>query len=128
MLTAAGQQSLSSRILLVEDHEDTALVLARLLEGSGCRVKVAGNAEIALGLAAEESFDVVLCDIGLPEISGHELMRRMHQQYGLKGIALTGYASEQDVKIGESSGFEDYLVKPIDVAQLVCAIQRVMRA
>src|ERR1700683_4464930 len=109
MTMATGKQLESSRILLVEDHEDTAAVLAKLLEISGCRVKVAGSAQTALGLAAGESFDLVVCDIGLPEISGHELMRQMREQYGLKGIALTGFASDE-AKSASDAGFEEYLV------------------
>ena len=126
-MTATKEPLLSSRILLVEDHEDTAAALARLLECSGCRVKVASSAAEALGFAADECFDLIVCDIGLPEISGRELMRELRQRYGLRGIALTGFAHD-DIKTGGETGFEEYLVKPIDVAQLVGAIRRVVRA
>ncbi|HYO08782.1 MAG TPA: response regulator, partial [Tepidisphaeraceae bacterium] len=79
------------RILLVEDHPDTARVMGRLLGRSGYLVSVAHSVASALKFAAAGPFDLVISDIGLPDASGHDLMRQLKTIYGMKGIALSGY-------------------------------------
>ena len=113
------------RILLVEDHVDTAATLSRLLGYAGHRVRSAGTVASALTLAAEEDFDVVISDIGLPDRSGYELMRELKARHGLKGIALSGYGMEDDLHRGHDAGFHDYIVKPVNIDRLESAIQAV---
>jgi CheY-like chemotaxis protein len=114
------------RILLVEDHPDTARILARLLQQAGYEVRTAGSAAAALHLAATEPFDVVVSDIGLPDASGYELMEQIRDRHGLKGIALSGYGMEEDARRSRSAGFIDHVVKPVDLAQLHAILRRVM--
>ncbi|MGA8654791.1 MAG: response regulator [Chthoniobacterales bacterium] len=111
------------RILVVEDHADTALVLIKLLSGFGHRVKTAGSAAAALELAAKEPFELVICDIGLPDSSGYELMKEIKSRYPMKGIAMSGYGMDKDLQKSREAGFSDHIVKPANVAQLERSIR-----
>ena len=113
------------RLLVVEDHADTARVLSRLLERGGHRVRTAGSAAEAMELAASESYDLVVSDIGLPDATGYHLMRDLRERYGLTGLAMTGYGMEEDLQKGREAGFAEYLVKPVNVTLLEQAIRRV---
>ena len=113
------------RLLLVEDHSETALVLARLLQRYGHEVEVAGTVASALQLVATNAFDLILSDIGLPDGTGHELMKQVAQKYGIPGVALTGYGMEDDLNRSRDVGFAAHVVKPVDVAQLQLVIERV---
>jgi signal transduction histidine kinase/ActR/RegA family two-component response regulator len=113
------------RVLVVEDHPDTAKVLARLLSACGHAVKTAQTAAAALELAGAEPFDVLVSDIGLPDATGYELMKEIKSRYGIKGIAMSGYGMEEDLRKGREAGFSDHIVKPANVAQLEHAIRRV---
>jgi two-component system CheB/CheR fusion protein len=117
-----------TRVLLVEDHADTARMLARLLQSSGYAVQTAGSVAAALELAAAQPFDVVVSDIGLPDATGYDLMRQIRQRHGLKGIALTGYGMEDDLRHSREAGFVEHVVKPVNVSQLETIIERVTGA
>jgi signal transduction histidine kinase len=121
----ASQPNGGLRLLVVEDHEDTARVLGRLLRASGHEVKTAGSVAAALELAASQPFDLVVSDIGLPDATGHDLMRQIRAKHGLKGIAMTGYGMDEDIRKSFDAGFVDHIVKPVNVAQLEAVIQRV---
>ena len=113
------------RILLVEDHEDTRVTLASLLQRHKHTVKVASSANEALKLAAEHDFDLVISDIGLPDQSGLSLMERLRDQFGLKGIGLSGYGMAEDVAKGLQAGFVRHLTKPVRFDRLTEAIAEV---
>ncbi len=117
------------RMLLVEDHIDTAEAMAELLRDMGHEITVAGS--VAAGLAAAECqggrFDLVLSDLGLPDGSGLELMTELHRRYGVRGIALSGYGMEEDVRRSLEAGFERHLTKPINLQALQTAIQEAAR-
>ena len=113
------------RLLLVEDHSETALVLARLLQRYGHVVEVAGTVASALQLVATSPFDLILSDIGLPDGTGHELMQQVAQKYQIPGVALTGYGMEDDLNRSRDVGFAAHVVKPVDIAQLQSVIERV---
>jgi PAS domain S-box-containing protein len=115
------------RVLLVEDHVDTARATVRLLERSGYKVTWADSVAAARRLAAEQPFDIVVSDLGLPDGDGHALMRQLKEQHGLPGIALSGFGMENDVQHGREAGFLEHLVKPVDVATLDQTIRRVAR-
>jgi len=102
-------------ILLVEDHEQTRAVLASLLVRRGYQVVVAASAQAALKAAQKSKFTLVLSDIGLPDSDGFTLMRQLRDEYGLKGIALTGYGMEEDMARSSDAGFLAHLTKPINV-------------
>jgi PAS domain S-box-containing protein len=123
----AGSPGGRVRVLLVEDHVDTARATSRLLERSGYKVTWADSVAAALRLAAEQPFDVVVSDLGLPDGDGHALMRQIKEQHGFPGIALSGFGMENDIQHGREAGFVEHLVKPVDVATLDQVIRRVAR-
>jgi CheY-like chemotaxis protein len=127
----AGRPGL--HILLVEDHPDTAEAMADLLSAAGHEVTVAGS--VAAGIAAADAaaagaggIDLVVSDLGLPDGSGLDLMRKLAGRHGLKGIALSGYGMEEDVRKSREAGFELHLTKPVDLAALKAAILEVAGA
>ena len=117
------------RILLVEDHADTAEAMADLLRGLGYEVTVAGS--VAEGIAAAaaaggtDGIDLLLSDLGLPDGSGHDLMRELARRHGLRGIALSGYGMEEDIRKSMEAGFERHLTKPVTLQALRSALQQV---
>ncbi len=113
------------RVLLVEDHSDTREVLATLLSASGYAVKTAGSVDAALRLSATEQFDVVVSDLGLPDGTGYDLMRQLRDEFGIKGVALSGYGMEQDQQRSREAGFLDHVVKPVDASHLMAVIRRI---
>jgi PAS domain S-box-containing protein len=123
------------RILLVEDHPDTAEAMETLLSLVGHRVTVAHCASEALAAAATaeeehdsdrlEGFDLVISDLGLPDLSGHELMSQLKSRFHLRGIALSGYGMDEDVQRSQEAGFELHLTKPVNLQLLQDAIREV---
>ena len=105
-------------LLLVEDHEATLAVLARLLTRAGHDVYPAATAAEAKKLAARFRLEAVVSDIGLPDATGIELMEFLHATYGLRGIALSGYGRDEDLRRTREVGFVAHLVKPVDFALL----------
>jgi PAS domain S-box-containing protein len=118
---AAAGRPLS--ILLVEDHFDTAEVIADLLRDRGHQVAVAGSVAAALD-AAHSGLDLVISDLGLPDGSGHALMRTLHDRYGLTGIAFSGYGTDEDRRQSLDAGFAAHLTKPVPFDALLEAIRR----
>jgi PAS domain S-box-containing protein len=116
-------------ILLVEDHIDTAEAMADLLRAMGHEITVAGT--VAAGLAAAERLagrlDLVVSDLGLPDGSGLDLMQQLTGRYSVRGIALSGYGMEEDVRRSLDAGFERHLTKPINLQALQAAIQETLR-
>ena len=116
------------RILLVEDHKSTALVLANLLLTRRYQVLVAGCVAEARAVASGEDFDLLISDIGLPDGDGYQLMNELrHQRPGLIGIALTGYGMEEDVSRSQTAGFATHLTKPVSVQALENALAMTAR-
>ncbi len=105
-------------ILLVEDHDDTRKVMMRYLETIGCSVVSAATMTRALEIAEAEKLDLVIADIGLPDGSGTDLMRDLAARYGLKGVALSGYGMEEDIRRSREAGFYAHLTKPVDLRRL----------
>ncbi len=118
------------RILLVEDHADTAAILLQLLRRMGHYVVHAGSIAHALELAATEmqgsGLDLLLSDLGLPDGSGTELMRELSAKYQISGIALSGYGMDADLEQSAAAGFARHLVKPIDLGLLRRTISDLM--
>jgi two-component system CheB/CheR fusion protein len=114
------------RILLVEDHGDTAQMMKRLLEAEGHRVETAGDVATALAAAAERPFDLLISDLGLPDGSGMDLMRELRVQgVGLPAVALSGYGMEEDMRRSREAGFVEHLTKPVNVQRLLETVGRV---
>jgi PAS domain S-box-containing protein len=108
----------SLRILLVEDHGDTRHTLSRLLTHFGHQISVAENTQTALEMVQSEKFDVVLSDIGLPDGSGYDVISQAKRKRPVKGVAITGFGTDEDVRRGKEAGFDFHLVKPIDFHEL----------
>lgn len=108
------------RILLIEDHADGRDSLALLLRLCGHEVLVAEDGTRGLELARSESPDVALVDIGLPDIDGYEVARRLRQSKGtnLYLIALTGFSQPEDRRRTAEAGFNSHLTKPVDIQTL----------
>jgi PAS domain S-box-containing protein len=114
---ADGGRPSGIRVLLVEDHVDVATSLTMVLEALGHRVAVAHDGPGGLAAARAHHPDVMLVDIGLPEMDGYEVARRVRGDPALAGvvlIALTGYGLDQDRQRTRAAGFHHHLVKPVD--------------
>lgn len=114
------------RVLVVDDHVDTCTGMKMMMERRGYRVTVAHTADQAVEKAAEQEFDLVISDIGLPDRSGYELMHELSTTKGLRGIALSGFGMEGDVSRARAAGFSEHLTKPINFDRLEEAIQMLL--
>ncbi|MDD5350203.1 MAG: response regulator, partial [Chthoniobacteraceae bacterium] len=114
------------KILLVEDNADTLRILSRLLQKWGYVVQCADCVAKARDLAANDTFDILVSDIGLPDGSGLDIMREMKERRGLRGIALSGYGTDDDIRQSRAAGFEEHLTKPIGVESLRTAVERIL--
>lgn len=117
-----------ARILLVEDHPDTARQIGRLISREGHHVTSAGSVAQALQLAAQQTFDLLVSDLGLPDGSGHDLMRQLAHEHSFAGIALSGYGMEEDVRASLAAGFSLHLTKPIHWPELKKAMDEMLKS
>ncbi len=115
-----------ARILLVEDHTPTRLALANLLIRRQCEVVTASDAAAARTLITGGVFDLLISDIGLPDGNGCDLMMEFGSRYGVRGIALTGYGSQEDILRSERAGFATHLTKPVSMQALDSALVTVL--
>ena len=109
------------RILVVDDNADGAATLAELLRMMGCDVNVANDGTSAVLAVKEYRPDVVLLDIGLPDINGYEVARQVRALPGVRQprlIALTGWGQEQDKRMAAQAGFDEHWTKPVDPSRL----------
>ena len=113
------------RILLVEDHRDTQRTLSRLLTHFGHGVLTAGNKKRALELLSSGNIDVLLCDIGLPDGSGYEVVSQAKRKRSIKAIAITGFGTEEDLRRSNEAGFDSHIVKPVDLHELQTVLNQV---
>lgn len=111
------------RILVVEDHHDTCVMLRRLLGSVGHDVLLAESVAAALDVAKSSPFDMVICDIDLPDGDGCALMQTLHQIYGLAAIAVSGHVGEEHKRRAEAAGVCVHLCKPIAFEALLEAIE-----
>ena len=110
------------RIVIVDDNKDSADSLAMLLELTGDQTFMAHDGVDAIDVIEQQRPEVVLLDIGLPRLNGHEVCRRVRQQPWGKDIvfiALTGWGQEEDRRKSEEAGFNGHLVKPVDYDELL---------
>jgi signal transduction histidine kinase/ActR/RegA family two-component response regulator len=112
----------SLRILVIDDIPDVADVLKMLLDLEGFDTRVAYAGPVALEIAREFKPDVVMCDIGLPGMDGHQIARRLRSDPDIVPatlIALTGWGAEGEIRRTRESGFDFHLVKPVDANALM---------
>jgi len=114
------------RILVVDDDEDLAHLLAKVLVTRNYEVRTARDSVSALRVAAEFTPDVALMDIGLPMMDGYELAREIRKilpEGTCRLIALTGFSEEGEKEKARAAGFEAHLLKPVNLATLRKAIE-----
>lgn len=117
--TAPVEDSL--RVLIVDDNVDAAESLALVLQLDGHTTSTAYSGRQALEVIPTYRPDIVLLDIGLPEMDGYEVARRIRDRDSaadIRIVALTGYGQVEDVRRAQSAGFDDHLVKPVDFETL----------
>lgn len=110
------------RVLVVDDNADIVLSTSMLLRRWGYTVETAANGKEAVAKAEGFAPDIVLMDIGMPEMNGYEAARHMRQQpWGkhLRIVAITGWGQDQDVRLAYEAGFDKHLVKPVDRTTLL---------
>jgi CheY-like chemotaxis protein len=115
------------RVLVVEDHEDTATSLGKLLRLHGYEVEIATDGPTALQAVQGKSPDVVLLDIGLPNLSGWQVAEQIHNLSAPKRpllIAITGYGTQADHIRSAEAGIDLHWVKPADMAALDKLLRR----
>lgn len=121
--------TLPLRILIVDDNEDAAVALSMTLEIEGHETVLAHDGTTALALAREARPAVVLLDLGLPDMSGHEVVRRLRDDVGLVEavvVALTGWGSEEDRRRSAEAGFDAHLTKPVALTELRNVLARLV--
>src|SRR5213082_4263019 len=96
----------SLRILVVEDHSDTLQALSRLLIHFGHDISTADDARSALDMINAKEFDVVLCDIALPDGNGYDVILEAKRRRPVKAVALTGFSATEDIQRGKQAGFD----------------------
>jgi PAS domain S-box-containing protein len=112
-------------VLIIEDNVDAGETLAEMLELEGHRVRVAHNGRSGLELARELRPDVVLCDIGLPDLDGYEVARALRREDALRStrlIAVSGYAQPEDRERASEAGFDAHIAKPPAPDELLKAV------
>lgn len=128
---AADPTAGATRVLVVDDNKDSADALAKLLRGAGHRVDVQYGGAAAVDAAASFRPDVVLLDLGMPNLDGYEVCRRIREQpWGkpMRLVALTGWGRTEDRERSREYGFDDHLVKPVTLASIKSMLQRGGRA
>jgi PAS domain S-box-containing protein len=119
----APRQIAPLRILVVEDHGDTARIMRRLLTMQGHHVHTAGDVATALELTVAHSFDLLISDLGLPDGSGIDLLHALRQRgHTFPAIALSGYGQDQDLQRTRDAGFAAHLTKPVSLDRLSSTI------
>ena len=108
----------SLRILVVEDHSETLEALSRLLGHFGHEISVADGAQSALKAIESKEFDVLLCDIALPDGSGYDVVAEAKRRPHVKAVAISGFAATEDIERGRKAGFDFHLAKPVDFHEL----------
>lgn len=106
------------RILVVEDHADTAKAIALLLQRSGHTVSVALNKAEALKMAEGTEFDILMCDLVLPDGDGFELIDQLRAGRTFHAICVSGHTPDAAGLRGKQNGFDLHLTKPVDLDKL----------
>lgn len=121
-----------TRVLIVEDDLDSLELLKVVLESSGAEVKAVDRSLKAVEELSKSRFDLMISDLGLPEMDGHDLIRQIRVKLGLSAedlpaIALSGYVSEEDRHRSLSNGFQLHLQKPLDISTLAGTIRDLLK-
>jgi signal transduction histidine kinase/CheY-like chemotaxis protein len=123
------QSSNTATILLVDDHADTLRIMARLLRSVGYQIVTADCVEAAIAVAMTNKIDMLISDLGLPDGTGLDIMQALRAEpsvTGIKGIALSGFGMDEDIRKSLEAGFEKHLTKPVNFRVLAEAIREVL--
>ena len=118
------------RVLVVDDYEDSAEIACLLLESLGFECRAAHTGRDALRLAAQYHPEIVLLDITLPDVTGYELVGLLREQLKVDDpylVALTALGSVEDCARSFEAGFDQHVVKPLDLARLTAVMTEAMR-
>lgn len=116
------------RLIVVEDHADSAEGLKRFLNAIGYQVFIATDMTSALSLASAVEFDVLLSDLALPDGDGWELLKRLSAERRIRAIAFSGHNSPADLQRSAEAGFLEHIPKPLCPETLCAAITRAAAA
>ncbi|MEJ7601634.1 MAG: PAS domain-containing protein [Kofleriaceae bacterium] len=125
LVAAPSSQPARRQVLIVDDNEDAAEMLAALLQSKGMVTRTAYDGPTALQVIETFKPDVAILDIGLPVMNGYELARALRARTDLTSIrllALTGYGQADDLKRAVAAGFDHHLIKPVDTAKLTALV------
>jgi len=126
---SAKQESKRLEMLVVDDNHDAAFTTAQLLRHAGHEVRTAHSGLEALDAALAHRPDAILLDLGLPEIDGYEVARRLRRQPGFEDvilIAVSGYGQESDKQRSAEAGCDAHLVKPVEIGKIVAVLEALL--
>jgi CheY-like chemotaxis protein len=127
----AKPQTERAHLLIVEDDDDTLEILRATFTARGFEVTSCDSAAEALETAPQAAADLIISDIGMPQMDGFELMRRLRklpELHSTPAIALTGYASLNDAEMALKAGFNAHVSKPVDPAELLALVDRLLKS
>ena len=113
------------KILVVENHEDTLQAMKMYLELEGHTADTAATMKAALAAATENTFDLVITDIGLPDGDGWELMRQLRERGPVRAVAMSGYGWKEDLEKSRAAGFLAHLLKPLKITDLEAVLRKI---
>lgn len=125
----AASPLVTAHLLIVEDEPDTLEMMKKSLEGAGYRTTTCSSADSAITAANTQDFDLIISDIGMPGVDGHELIRRLRRnprQRQTPAIAVSGYAGKKDAEAAIAAGFHAHMGKPLDPAELDALVKKLL--
>jgi CheY-like chemotaxis protein len=123
-----GQNAIAQRVLIADDNRDTVMTLGILVRSEGYVVRLAESGKQALAAATHFQPDIVLLDLGMPEMSGFDVAQELAQRYGDRCpvlIAVSGTKREEDIRRARSCGFTHFIPKPYNPETLISLLGRV---
>jgi len=125
-----GSVAFNRSVLVVDDVADVTEMIGLFLKHAGYEVTTANSADIALSLAASRQFDLIISDIGMPDMNGYQLAESLRSQAEYRNtplVAVTGYTEYDDRGRSLEAGFDAHLTKPINPSQLLDLIRELLR-
>ena len=117
----------TATVLLVDDHADTLRIMSRLMQSVGYQILTADNVASALAVARANKIDILISDLGLPDGSGMDIMQQLRSGPGkVKGIALSGFGMDEDIRKSIEAGFAKHLTKPVSFRVLAETVREVL--
>jgi CheY-like chemotaxis protein len=127
LVQSMSDENSARTIMVVEDYDDTRLLLKKGLEGLGYSVLEASNGQEAVDIAAREHLDLILMDLDLPILDGIVATQRIRQQSNMPIVAVTAYPMSYTRVKAFSEGCDEYMAKPIDMTELARLVNRYLK-